>query len=272
MKIRRLLFSACLTVLPCALFGQGLTPATLLKQPADAWPTYNGDYSGRRFSPLTQINASNVHTLSLAWATRFSAGGGGGRGGAGAAPAAAPVQIKSTPLMVNGILYFSSPNNVWAADARTGRELWHYQYPPNTGSTIGNRGVGMYGNWLFFETPDSNLVSVDAQHRQGALEGAHRRPEAGLHVDRGAGGGRQSHPGGHRRRPSGQSRLPGVSRSGDRRTCSGNGGPRRARANRASRPGPTNTPRRTAPGRPGSPGPTIPSSTCTSSARAIRIR
>ena len=47
---------------------------------------------------------------------------------------------------------------MWAADARTGRELWHYEYPPNTGSTIGNRGVGMYGNWLYFETPDSNLV------------------------------------------------------------------------------------------------------------------
>jgi hypothetical protein len=161
MTLRRIV---CLTILPCAVFGQGLTQATLLKQPTDAWPTYNGDYSGRRFSPLTQINSSNVHTLSLAWATRFSAGGGGGRGGAGAAPAAGgAVQIKATPLMVNGILYFSSPNNVWAADARTGRELWHYQYPPNTGSTIGNRGVGMYGNWLFFETPDSNLVSVDAR-------------------------------------------------------------------------------------------------------------
>ena len=60
---------------------------------------------------------------------------------------------KATPLHLG---------NVWAADARTGRELWHYQYPPNSGSTIGNRGVGMYGNWLFFETPDSNLVSVDA--------------------------------------------------------------------------------------------------------------
>ena len=65
--------------------------------------------------------------------------------------------------MVNGILYFTAPNNVWAADARTGRELWHYQYPPNTGSTIGNRGVGIYGNWLFFESPDSNLISLDAR-------------------------------------------------------------------------------------------------------------
>ncbi len=137
-------------VLPFAAQAQGLDPATLLKQPVDAWPTYNGDYSGRRFSPLKQIDAANVHTLSLAWATRFSAG-------AGANPT-----IKSTPLMVNGILYFTAPNHVWAADARTGRELWHYQYPPNSGSTIGNRGLGMYGNWLFFESPDSNLVSLDA--------------------------------------------------------------------------------------------------------------
>ncbi len=218
MNIRRYLLFACLAALPYGMTGQGLTQAVLLKQPTDAWPTYNGDYSGRRFSPLTQINSSNVHTLSLAWATRYSAGG-GGRGGPGRRAGGGAVQIKSTPLMVNGILYFTSPNNVWAADARTGRELWHYQYPPNTGSTIGNRGVGMYGNWLFFETPDSNLVSAGRANRQGALEGADRGPEAGLHLHRGAGGGGQSHPGGHRRRPSGQPGLPGIARSGDRRAA-----------------------------------------------------
>jgi acido-empty-quinoprotein group A len=155
-------FSALLTfaavlassLTPQGALAQGLTPSALLKPPADSWPTYNGDYSGRRFSALTQIDSFNVHTLSLAWATRVTVAGTGGGGG---------VQIKSTPLLVNGILYFTSPNNVWAADARTGRELWHYQYPPNTGSTIGNRGVGMYGNWLYFETPDSNLVSLDAR-------------------------------------------------------------------------------------------------------------
>jgi alcohol dehydrogenase (cytochrome c) len=138
--------------LPIALLGQGLTPATLLKPPTDAWPTYSGDYSGRRYSTLTQINSSNVHTLSLAWASRFTSSGGG--------PA---ITIKSTPLMVNNILYFTAPNHVWAVDARDGHEIWHYQYPPNTGSTIGNRGVGMYGNWLFFESPDSNLISLDAR-------------------------------------------------------------------------------------------------------------
>ncbi len=133
------------------LAGQGLDPKALLKQPPNMWPTFNGDYSGRRFSELKLVNSGNVQQLSLAWATRFSSSG----------PGANPM-IKSTPLLVNDILYFTAPNNVWAADVRTGRELWHYQYPPNTGSTIGNRGVGMYENWLFFETPDSHLVSLDA--------------------------------------------------------------------------------------------------------------
>jgi acido-empty-quinoprotein group A len=133
------------------LRAQGLDPKALRDKPVDTWPTYNGDYSGRRFSPLKQINNSNVQNLSLAWAARFNPG-----------TAGSVVQIKSTPLLVNGVLYFTSPNNVWAADVRTGAELWHYQYPANTGSTIGNRGVGMYENWLFFETPDSHLVSLDA--------------------------------------------------------------------------------------------------------------
>ncbi len=148
MRLRHLFLLLALTAALCA---QELVPSKLLEQPTDAWPTYNGDYSGRRFSPLKQINSSNVNTLSLAWATRFQGD-----------PARGPIRIKATPLMVNGILYFTAPNNVWSVDARTGREIWHYEYPPNTGSTIGNRGVGMYGNWLFFESPDSNLISLDA--------------------------------------------------------------------------------------------------------------
>jgi acido-empty-quinoprotein group A len=161
----RLVAGAILLTACGLLLAQGLDRATLLKQPVDSWPTYNGDYSARRFSPLKQINSTNVHTLSLLWSTRFigsaAPAGRGGRGGAAGAGAAA-VSIKATPLMVNGILYFSAPNNAWAVDARNGRELWHYSYPPSSGSTIGNRGLGMYGNWLYMETPDSHLVSIDA--------------------------------------------------------------------------------------------------------------
>ncbi len=90
MRNQRILFSALLTVALSGAYGQGLTPAELLKPPADSWPTYNGDYSGRRFSSLTQINASNVQNLALSWATRFTAGGGGtGRGRADQIDAAA---------------------------------------------------------------------------------------------------------------------------------------------------------------------------------------
>ena len=48
-------------------------------------------------------------------------------------------------------------------DTRTGREIWHYFWRTKGGIHIGNRGVGMYGDWLFFETPDNYLVSLDAK-------------------------------------------------------------------------------------------------------------
>ena len=152
MNLSRFAVSLIWAVVPSLVLGQGLNPAALVNKPVDTWPTYNGDYSGRRFSSLDQINSGNVQNLALAWAARFTGSGGPGL----------PVVIKSTPLLVNGVLYFTAPNHVWAADVRTGRQLWHYQYPTNTGSTIGNRGLGMYENWLFFESPDSHLVSLDA--------------------------------------------------------------------------------------------------------------
>ena len=73
-------------------------------------------------------------------------------------------QIKSSPLLVNGVLYFTVPDHVWAVDPHDGRELWHYKWTTKGGIHIGNRGVGIYGNWLFFETPDNYLVSLDARN------------------------------------------------------------------------------------------------------------
>ncbi len=123
----------------------GLDPSAMVKQPTDAWPTYNGDYSGRRFSPLDQINRSNVNQLTLAWMAPMKS-----------------VSIKSTPLEVNGILYFTTPDNVWSMDARTGRVIWHYQRE-SQGDHIGQRGVAMFGDWLYFETPDCHLISLNAK-------------------------------------------------------------------------------------------------------------
>ena len=138
--------SATFALLASSLLGQGLDPAKLLQLPTDSWPTYNGDYSGRRFSPLSKINAGNVDSMTLAWVYRIS-----GPGGA----------IKASPLVVDGIMYFTIPDHVWAIDARTGREVWHYEWASKGGLHIGNRGVGISGNWLYFETPDCHLVSLN---------------------------------------------------------------------------------------------------------------
>jgi acido-empty-quinoprotein group A len=139
-------------LLVCAFFlgpglaaGQGLDPAALLRPATDTWPTYNGDYSGRRYSTLDQINQGNIGSLTLAWIYRT-------RGAA----------IKSTPLEVNQILYFTAPDNVWAVDARFGRQIWHYERK-SEGDHIGNRGLGMYKNWLYFTTPDAHLICLDAK-------------------------------------------------------------------------------------------------------------
>jgi acido-empty-quinoprotein group A len=167
MKRMLALLSLCAVALPIVLLGQALDPAPREK---DGWPTHYGDYSGRRYSPLSQINAANVKTLSLAWIHRASAqesmnSGGEYRTGDPyywGGPSAT-VTIKATPLMVNGVLYFAAPDHAYAIDARTGREIWHYFWRTRGGIHIGNRGVGLYGNYLFFETPDCYLVSLDAR-------------------------------------------------------------------------------------------------------------
>ena len=73
---------------------------------------------------MSRINDKNVGALGLAWVYRADAGSTRGGG-----------VIKSTPLQVDGVLYFSVPNHVWAVDARTGRERWHYIWPSKGGIT-----------------------------------------------------------------------------------------------------------------------------------------
>ena len=84
--------------------------------------------------------------LTLAWVYRLNTSRSGaivGGEGPDTPPAGNPPAIKSTPLMINGVLYFSVPDHVWAVDARTGRELWHYAWRTRGGNHIGNRGVGI---------------------------------------------------------------------------------------------------------------------------------
>src|SRR5580704_14354440 len=129
-----------------AAIAQGVEPAMLLKPPADSWPAYHGDYSGQRHSSLTGITQENVRQLGLAWP--FQTG--------------QQQQIKCSPLLVDGVLYITVTDNVWAVDARSGHQLWHYSAPANKGFHIGSRGVSMYKDWLYFMTPDAHLICLNA--------------------------------------------------------------------------------------------------------------
>ena len=185
----------------------------------DSWPTYSGDYSGRRFSTVAQINSSNVKNLTLAWAAHVAGGADAAGGGPFAPPgpptivggevaepvvtggifsSAAPISVRGSILQVNGVLYASAPDNAWAIDARTGTVLWHYYWKTKGGTHTANKGLGLYGEWLFMETADDYLVSLDARsgrerwHKETASFGEQYFSEAaplvvGNHVLVGAG-------------------------------------------------------------------------------------
>jgi alcohol dehydrogenase (cytochrome c) len=147
--MKQFLLGCSAVAFAATLFGQALDTSILTKPPAGTWPMYNGDYSGRRFSALTKINDANVKNLSLSWLYRVNAGPGLGS------------NVSSTPVLVDGVLYFTVPDHAWAIDARTGREIWHHAHQSKGGIHLGNRGVGIYGQWLYFETPDCNLVALN---------------------------------------------------------------------------------------------------------------
>lgn len=125
----------------------GTTPEMLMKPPSDSWPAYHGDFSGQRHSALKQIDTANVKSLGMQWA--FQSG--------------VTTPFKCTPILVDGVLYISVTDHVWAVDARSGHQLWHYAYPENKGFHIGSRGVSMYGEWLYFLGPDGHLVCLNAK-------------------------------------------------------------------------------------------------------------
>jgi len=129
-------------------------PDTIGKAPTTSWPTFNGDYSGERYSTLTQIGPANLNRLASPWVYRITDV---------KAQRGAPVPvIKCTPLLVNGVLYTTIPDHLWALNARTGRELWHFDWVDHGGHLIGQRGVGIWRTTVFFLTPDNWLIALDA--------------------------------------------------------------------------------------------------------------
>ena len=244
MKLRRIVFSACLTALPACAVAQGLTPATLLKQPTDAWPTYNGDYSGRRFSPLTQINSSQRPHAVAGLGDALSRGGGGAE--ARGARRDRSDQVDAADGERHPVLHLAQP--------RVGRRRAH--------------------------RPRTLALPIPAEHRQHDRQSRRRhvRQLAVLRIARQQPDQRSTRAparsAGRCGSPIRSSTTPPpwrrswsaiTSSSASAATistipaswsrtirrparCNGSGGPRRARASPASRRGRMNTPRRTAPG------------------------
>lgn len=125
----------------------------LLAQPVGAnWTSYNGDYTGRRYSSLREINLENVGQLRAAWV--FHPGN--------------TNRLEATPVVVNGVMYITSANDTFALDARTGRVLWHHERPVSSGllddaASHHTRGVAVWQNFVYMETDDAHLLCLDAR-------------------------------------------------------------------------------------------------------------
>jgi len=120
--------------------------------PADNWLTYNGDYSGRRYSALSEINARNVSQLRAAWVFH----------------ARNADRLEVTPTVVNGTMFVTAANDVIALDAETGRRVWQYSRPISEGliddaSRHLSRGVAVWHDRVYRETDNAHLLCLDAR-------------------------------------------------------------------------------------------------------------
>lgn len=148
------LASAALAGPAFATSDVSLDSKALGRTPVNSWPTFNGDYTGQRYSTLDQITAANVGKISEQWVYKVTSVG-SQRG------APQPV-IKCTPLLVNDVLYITIPDHLWALDARNGKELWHYDWVDHGGHLVGQRGVGIWNSTVYFLTPDNWLIALNA--------------------------------------------------------------------------------------------------------------
>ena len=127
-----------------------VTYQDLLKPDPANWLTYSGSFDSQRHTSLKQIHTKNVKSLVPKWIYHV--------------PGAS--RLETVPLVSNGVMYISQPNEVYAIDAQAGRLLWEYHHEPAIEKGP-NRGVALYGNSVYFGTPDAHLVALDA--RSGSL-------------------------------------------------------------------------------------------------------
>jgi alcohol dehydrogenase (cytochrome c) len=130
----------------------------ILKPKPGEWPSYHGQLSGNRYSQLTQIAPGNVKNLAPKW--MFAVPGQGSQ------------SLEMTPVVVDGVMYVTRVNSVFALDARSGRLIWQYVRPASKGlagdAASGlNRGVAVLGDRVFVVTDNAHLLAL---HRvNGAL-------------------------------------------------------------------------------------------------------
>ncbi len=114
------------------------------------WPTYHGDIRGNRYSQLDQINTRNAGGLKLQWSYSIPYFG-----------------LETTPLVVDGLMIVTGPNQVYGLDARTGREVWRYARPRTAFGIAGdavkgaNRGAAVLGDRVFFATDDAHMICLN---------------------------------------------------------------------------------------------------------------
>lgn len=123
-------------------------------EPKQDWTSYDGSFSGNRYSTLSQINKSNVRQLSLAWVFPTVS-----------------ARLETTPIVVNGVMYITGWNEAYALDATTGQQLWTYRQPHTTGlvSEAGrgtNRGLGISNDKVFMVTDSAHLLALDRTNGQ----------------------------------------------------------------------------------------------------------
>jgi alcohol dehydrogenase (cytochrome c) len=123
-----------------------------VEKPAANWLSYNGDYSGRRYSALAQITTINVNHLRAEWVFHSRNSD----------------RMEVTPVVIDGLMLVTSANDTFALDAQTGRTVWHQSRPISEGliddaSRHLSRGVGIWQNRVYRLTDNAHLLCLDVR-------------------------------------------------------------------------------------------------------------
>ena len=121
------------------------------KEVRENWVSYNGDYTGRRYSALDEVTPANVKRMGKVWTFHTTGAG----------------MMQVTPVVVAGVMFVTRSNDAWALDVKTGKQLWHHARAVTEGliddaSGHINRGVAVLGTRVYMETDNAHLLCLDA--------------------------------------------------------------------------------------------------------------